>query len=253
MKRIMILTLTVIMILAAMSTASFAIVWPTVNTYITQHFSPSHEAIDIAPSVSGVAGDPVYAFSYGTIYNYAWNNLAGWSAHINHPTSSTGVYIYTRSSHMSNPNTISGATTYGYVATGGKIGEMDTTGSETTGVHLHFVMRQNTQEYNINSGWYAGYAVDPEAYFIANGILPNYLTYIQNVDPHLATEKNLFKAIKVYYNGRDYDVRWLADMSDEDYKYYSITRDILIEAYNLTADNVNYTETHKILEDKLFH
>lgn len=154
------------------STNVCAIVWPTTSTRITQSYkpasNPSHDSIDIGAVTPGVAGDPIYSFSGGTLYAYAYNSSAGYTAHINHPTTSSTQYIYTRSSHMTNPDLLDDITTSGTVSAGTKIGEMNTTGNDSTGVHLHYHMRYNSVAYDSTSGWYAGTSFDPEAYFATN-------------------------------------------------------------------------------------
>ena len=176
-----------LVIVSLFSTSAFAIVWPTESTRITQRYSSTHDSIDIGPLVPGVAGDDVYSFAGGTLYAYAYNSSAGYTAHINHPTVSSTQYIYTRSSHMTDPSTVSPITTSGSVYAGTKIGEMNTTGSDSTGVHLHYHMRQNSQAYNEYSGWYAGTSFDPEAYFESN--LNNRGSLAPTVDSSLFSRK----------------------------------------------------------------
>ena len=181
-------TIALVLIVASLfSTSAFAIVWSTESTRITQQYSSSHDSIDIGPITPGVAGDDVYSFAGGTLYTYAYNSSAGYTAHINHPTVSSSQYIYTRSSHMTDPSTLSSITTSGSVSSGTKIGEMNTTGTDSTGVHLHYHMRYNSVAYSATSGWYAGTSFDPKAYFESN--LSSRSRLAPTVDSSLSSRK----------------------------------------------------------------
>ena len=222
--------------------------WPTESRRITQYYSSSHNAVDIGPLTPGVAGDDVYAFSQGTLYRYDYNQSAGYTARVNHPIDD--LYYGAKYSHLTNPANVSGISTSGAVSNGAKIGEMNTTGVDSTGVHLHFELRQKSTEYNIYSDWYAGTPVDPAVFFpdiLSAARTVNDSGFYFDADP-TATEKNFTEAIYISHNGQDFDVRWIAGMNESEREMYGITDDVIEKAIDAVIDNSAYTETEQKLK-----
>lgn len=222
--------------------------WPTESRRITQYYSTSHLAVDVGPITPGVAGDDVYAFSQGTLYRYDYNQSAGYTARVNHPIDD--VFYGAKYAHLTNPANVAGISTSGAVSNGAKIGEMNTTGEDSTGVHLHFELRQKSTEYNIYSDWYAGTPVDPAVFF------PDILSATRSVndsgfyfdaDP-TATEKTFTEAIYISHNGQDFDVRWIAGMSESEREMYDITDDVIEKAIDAVIGNRAYAETEQKLK-----
>lgn len=133
-KKIIAFIVMSILLAAILTTNISAAVWPTVSTRVTQKFSSSHEAIDIGPVIVGVAGDNIFSFRAGTVVRNEWNDSAGYTIKVAHTVSSS-QYLRSSYRHLTNPANVSGATTSGSVSQGTKIGEMNTTGSSSTGVH----------------------------------------------------------------------------------------------------------------------
>jgi LysM repeat protein len=108
--------------------------WPTVGYRISQYFSLSHFAIDIANHV----GTPLYAADAGVIESAGWGRGYGNNIVINH-----GGGKKTRYAHMSKFYVSAGDV----VAKGEQIGEMGNTGW-STGPHVHFEVMINGVKYN---------------------------------------------------------------------------------------------------------
>ena len=109
-------------------------VWPTVGYRITQYYSLSHYAVDIANHV----GTPLYAADAGVIEVAGWGRGYGNTILINH-----GGGKKTRYGHLSKFYVSKGD----LVEKGETIGEMGNTGW-STGPHLHFEVIINGVKYN---------------------------------------------------------------------------------------------------------
>jgi murein DD-endopeptidase MepM/ murein hydrolase activator NlpD len=112
------------------SITSNKLAWPTVGARITQYYSWSHHAIDIANPI----GTPIYACDAGVIEVAGWGTGYGNQIVINH-----GGGVKSRYGHMSKFLVSKGDT----VTKGQAIGLMGSTGN-ATGPHVHF-------EYIINN------------------------------------------------------------------------------------------------------
>ncbi len=108
--------------------------WPTVGYRITQYFSFSHFAIDIANHV----GTPLYAADAGVIESAGWGRGYGNNIVINH-----GGGKKTRYAHMNKFYVSKGDV----VEKGEQIGQMGNTGW-STGPHIHFEVIINGVKYN---------------------------------------------------------------------------------------------------------
>ena len=233
--------------LLGVSTSAYT--WPTESTRITQYYSDRHQAIDIGPITPGVAGDDVYSFADGNVYKYSYDQSAGYVCRVNNPMGS--YYVGAKYNHLTNPDTLTDIIDDGPVDEGDKIGEMNTTGNDSTGVHLHFEIRENDTPYTIGTDWYAGTAVDPLNYFpdmtsasrSSGGIYYDY-------DPN-ATENNLVEAVTITHGGREFDVRWIANMSDAELEHYNITNDVIEEAIAAISGNEDYAGYYDKLCDMI--
>lgn len=241
--------MTAVIALSLLGVSTSAYTCPTESTRITQYFSPSHQAIDIGPLTPGVAGDDVYSFADGNVYRYDYDCSAGYVCRVNNPMGS--YYVGAKYNHLTDPDTLSDIIDSGSVDEGDKIGEMNTTGNDSTGVHLHFEIRENDTPYTIYTDWYAGEAVDPLNYF------PNMSSASRSAggvyyDPDpTATEYNLVEAVTVSHAGREFDVRWIANMNDAEMAHYNITDDVIKEALSAIFGNAYYSEYYGKLCDKL--
>ncbi|MFH1233478.1 MAG: M23 family metallopeptidase [Patescibacteria group bacterium] len=108
--------------------------WPTVGYRITQYYSWSHHAVDIANKV----GTSIYAADAGVIEVIGWGRGYGNQIVINH-----GGGRKTRYAHQSKFYVKKGQ----YVNKGEVIGAMGSTG-RSTGPHLHFEVIINNIKYN---------------------------------------------------------------------------------------------------------
>lgn len=108
--------------------------WPTVGYRITQYFTFSHFAIDIANHV----GTPLYAADAGVVESAGWGRGYGNNIVINH-----GGGKKTRYAHMNKFYVAKGDV----VEKGEQLGQMGNTGW-STGPHVHFEVIINGVKYN---------------------------------------------------------------------------------------------------------
>lgn len=108
--------------------------WPTVGYRITQYFTFSHFAIDVANHV----GTPLYASDAGKVESAGWGRGYGNNIVINH-----GGGKKTRYAHMNKFYVGKGDV----VEKGEQIGQMGNTGW-STGPHIHFEIIINGTKYN---------------------------------------------------------------------------------------------------------
>jgi LysM repeat protein len=108
--------------------------WPTEGHRITQYYSWSHHAVDIANKI----GTPIYAADAGTVIYAGWGTGYGNEIVIDH-----GGGKQTRYAHASRLFVDKGDT----VKKGQTIAAMGSTGN-STGPHLHFEVIINNVKYN---------------------------------------------------------------------------------------------------------
>ncbi len=206
---------------------------------------PDHIGVDIAPMSSGVEGDSVYSFYGGDIVKYRFDTKAGYTCHINHDdpisTGSADAYLLSRYEHMLDPDDYSWLDTEGSVYEGSQIGYMGTTGSTSTGVHLHFEMRVNNIPFTSSSGWYTGATIDPMIFF------PDYAIYRPIQALHLSDEA---PSIGITKNGRFYDARTLAEMDLAQLKINGISQSEINQLLPRLKLNRDYIGVYSILANK---
>jgi LysM repeat protein len=108
--------------------------WPTVGYRITQYFTFSHFAIDIANHI----GTPLYAADAGVVESAGWGRGYGNNIVVNH-----GGGKKTRYAHMNKFYVKKGDV----VEKGEQLGQMGNTGW-STGPHIHFEVIINGVKYN---------------------------------------------------------------------------------------------------------
>ena len=89
---------------------------------VTRDPSPTHPGVD----VSCVAGAPIYATQNGALYT-SWSHTHGLTAIIHQPAGPIHSFSHLQSSTRNR-----------YVQKGERIGSCGSTGSYSTGPHLHF-------------------------------------------------------------------------------------------------------------------
>lgn len=108
--------------------------WPTTGYRITQYFSFSHFAIDVANKI----GTPLYAADAGVVETAGWGKGYGNNIVVNH-----GGGKKTRYAHMNKFYVSKGDR----VEKGEQLGQMGNTGW-STGPHIHFEVIINNVKYN---------------------------------------------------------------------------------------------------------
>ncbi len=246
MKRFLTGLLAIVLGISILSVSTFAYTWPTESHAINWSYNPpTHIGVDIAPVTRGVSGDDVYSFYGGSITKYAFDTKAGYTCHINHnnpiSTGSADAYLLSRYEHMLNPSDYYRLDTSGSVYEGSLIGYMGTTGSTSTGVHLHFEMRVNNVPYTSSSNWYAGGDINPMTFF------PNNTVFRANQVLHLSNET---PSIGITKNGRFYDARALAIMSPAQLQIHGISQSEINQMLPRLRSNNDYAGAYAILSEQ---
>lgn len=235
----------VLALVLSMSVPAFAYTWPTDSSTINWSYGVNHTGVDIAPIEDGESGDSIYAFYGGTMTKFRSDPKAGYTSHIAHVNpESTGTadkYLLSRNQHQLNPAG-SGLITSGGVDEGDVIGYMGTTGSTSTGVHLHFETLVNSKQYTTSSAWYDGAFIDPVATFF-----PEY-SYRRVMNQILPLSSETPK-VGIMVENRFYDARSIATMSKSDMQIHGITQSQVQLMLPKLQGNAEYVSVYRAVSD----
>lgn len=236
-----------VILMVSMSAPALAYTWPTDSTEINWSFVEGgiHTGVDIAPLTNGDTGDNIYAFYDGKMTKFRWDAKAGYTSHIAHDnpesTGSSDEYLLSRNQHQLNPAD-EGLITSGDVEEGNVIGYMGSTGSTSTGVHLHFETLVNSSPYSASSGWYAGSFADPVATFFPEYDSRRVPQQIQQLS--LETPK-----VGISVENRFYDARSIASMSENEIALHGISQSQMQAMLPRLQGNAEYVSIYaKIAE-----